>query len=245
MSTYETPIPGAFDYGQAMLAANTAYKTALTRLNQRRSATGRQYGYDMDIDPESGTVANMRVSASNPFGLYQSQRRQFAGLAEDAEQAGVERGIGFKGLGAQPMGRLQHEFAAGRYQLGEGLTSTMAGYQDEQNQAAYARDQAIYQAQLEAAREALMNRLFNPANHSQDQAPAYGDEGPTTTPSATAAALKSSIVAPTSGPYQGLVISPGSSIGARPGAKAPARLSAPAPVIPFGVRPMPKKKGGR
>jgi hypothetical protein len=95
-NTYDTNIPGATGangYADASLAANTAYKNTLARINQKRSSTLRQAGYLGDIDPTSGMLSNLRVDAYNPYGGLQSMLRGQAGDFQQAQYAAEDRGL--------------------------------------------------------------------------------------------------------------------------------------------------------
>jgi hypothetical protein len=167
MSTYSTPIPGVPQYGQAALAAKTAYQNALTRLNQRRGSLLRGAGFAGDIDSETGVVKNMRVDGSSVYGGLQQLNRSQAMRDEQAEWSGIERGLGAGGgLAAQQRNQTRFDFGREDADFAQALTESLAGMQDEQNQAAYQRDATLYQAQLEAARMAIQNGDFNQADFS-------------------------------------------------------------------------------
>ena len=171
---YESPIPGGVDYARAELEANNAYKQALARLNDQRMSSLRQFGYAANIDPSSGVLTNMHVDPNNPFGAYQQLLGNSADAADMARQQAFARGIGIRGLGAQDVQRTHRQFEAGSAQLGTSLTDTLKGYQDAQTTAAQERDRTLYEAKLEAARQAILNQLFNPANFEGVQYPEYG-----------------------------------------------------------------------
>jgi hypothetical protein len=161
---YTTPIPGATGYESATLAAKTAYQNALARLNQQRGDTLRQYGYAGDINKDTGVVDNLRVDANLPYGQYQQERQQHADQYQEARDAAQARGLGKGGLAGQAVSRLRYGFGADDAQLGQGLSGAISGFQDQQNQAAYSRDSALYDAQLQAARDAIAAQQFDPAN---------------------------------------------------------------------------------
>lgn len=163
---YTTPVPGASGYESATLAAKTAYQNALTRLNQERGDTLRQYGYAGDIDPTSGVVNNVRVDAGLPYGAYQQERQQHASQYENQRNATAERGIGRAGLAARSLMGLRNQFGADDAQLGQGLSGAISGFQDQQNTATYQKDSALADAQLQAARDAIAAQQFDPANVS-------------------------------------------------------------------------------
>lgn len=208
MSTYSTPIPGVPQYGQAALAAKAAYGNALARINQRRGSLLRSSGFAGDIDSESGVVRNVRVDGSNKYGALQQLNRGQAIRDEQARWAGVERGLGAGGgLAAQFRNQERFDFGREDADLATQLLGSLSGLQDEQNQAAYGRDAALYQAQLDAARSAIEQGAFNPAdltpsvrisdsdNTSTVRIPGEGTKpqatsSPYHTPAATPAALR-------------------------------------------------------
>lgn len=178
MATYSTPIPGIPQYGQAALLAKQAYQNALARLNQQRSGTLRRFGYRADIDPEHGVVRNLRIDPHNSFGLLQEANRSQANRAERAVGHFIERGLGAGGgLAAQAQKSLRHEFDREDTEIGTALTEALGGFQDQQSQAGYARDRALYEAELAAVRDALMERLFNPPDLTDLELPPYPDSG--------------------------------------------------------------------
>lgn len=184
MSTYDTPIPGVAQYGQAALTAKTAYQNALTRLNQQRSQTLRSYGFQGDINAATGVVQNVHTDPNNPYGQFQQLNAQQA----DAEQAAMfgaqERGLGTGGgLAAQIRNKVHSTFGGQDAALGQGLIDQLGQYQDQQNQAATSRDSALYQSELAAAQQAIQGGDFNPGDYSGIDWTAYGsgDAPPTDT----------------------------------------------------------------
>lgn len=135
---------------QAALLAKQAYGNALTRINQGRQQTLRQYGYQADFDENTGVANNLRVDPSNPYGAYQTMLRShsddFYGERDDL----IGRGIS-GGLRNAAMSKLRQRFGGDAAALGTSLTGTLAGFQGEQNEAKYDMDRSIYEAQLQAA----------------------------------------------------------------------------------------------
>ena len=163
---YDTNIPGAPGYMQAELMAKTAYQNALTRINSRRQDTLRQYGYQAQIDPTTGVLGSMSVDPNNPYGGFQQLLKTGAEGANAAVDDAVGRHLGHGGLAAQGLSRSKYDFGQASSDLGQRLTGTLAGLQDDQSSAAYQRDQALYQAQLDALRQAILDGMFNPADFS-------------------------------------------------------------------------------
>lgn len=189
---YSTPIPGVALYGQAAAAAQKAYAQALAQLNQNRGSLLRSYGYLGDIDSKTGTVKNVRVDPHNPYGQFQQLLRNSALASEAAVDDAVGRGI-HGGLAHQAESQVQYEHGMQSAQLGQALTDSLSQLQQEQSADAEARDQALYQAELDQLRTAMdtmaSNGSVNPAN---DAGLTYPDYGSSSTESAPAAARKPS-----------------------------------------------------
>lgn len=187
---YSTPIPGSPLYLQAEAAANKAYEQALALVNQRRSGTLRQYGYLGDIDPKTGTIKNVRVDPNNPYGELQQLLHSSALSSEQAVNDAVGRGI-HGGLAHQAEREVQFQHGAESAALGQSLTDALSQLQQEQNADLETRDQALYNAELDAARQAMdelaSNGSVNPANDTGLNIPDYGNLSETTAPKPGAA----------------------------------------------------------
>lgn len=193
MATYSTPIPGVAQYGQAALAAKTAYQNALARINQQRQSLLRQKGFLGDIDPTTGVAKNVRTDPGNQYGEFQLLNRSQAGRDQAAVESGVARGLGTGGgLAAQLRNRERFSFGQEDAALGESLVSGLAGLQDQQTQAAFERDSALREAELEAARMAIQNQDFNQADFSGLD---YADYGQNPSAPAPAPSTKTRAVA--------------------------------------------------
>lgn len=175
MSTYATNIPGASGYANASLLATNAYNNALARLNQKRMGTLRDYGYTADVNSGTGVLDNLRVDSSNPYGQYQSLLRSGASDSMAAQDNAAGRGL-HGGLAQQLQDDAKYTFGANSQQLGRGLNDTLGGYQDEQNTAAYSRDNALWQAQHQAELEANAAGAYNQGDYSGLDTGGYGDE---------------------------------------------------------------------
>lgn len=177
---YDTTIPGSALQAQANLAATTAYQNALAQINQRRTGLLRSYGYQGTIDPNSGTVTNLKVDPLNPYGAYQQLLHSSASASQQARDTAEGRGL-HGGLANQLARQVQYEHGAASSQLGQALTDALSGFQEEQLGAAQARDAALYQAQLDAARQAMLDLATQgalyPADYSGLDYPDYGDTG--------------------------------------------------------------------
>lgn len=173
---YDAPIPGAAGYATAALGAKTAYQNALTRINQKRSGTLRQYGYLGDVDQASGVVNNVRVDPYNQYGGLQTMLRNNALEQQNAEYTAEEHGL-HGGLAHKLASQARYNLGGQTAQLGSDFAGALGGYQDEQNQAAYSRDSALYEAELQAARDALAAGMFNPGDFSDVNYDTPADNG--------------------------------------------------------------------
>lgn len=175
MSTYDTPIPGADVYAQAELAAKTGYQNAVARLNQQRQDTLQQYGYLGDVDPNAGTISNLRVDPNNPYGQYQQLLRSSALEAQKAHDDAVGRGLG-GGLANQGETQSKYDFGQGSFTLGTNLQNALHGYDSTQTQAQTDENNSIMQAKLSALQAALQAQLA--AQQSQAAAAPVSQSAP-------------------------------------------------------------------
>ena len=192
MSTYDTPIPGAFGsngYANQTLNANDAYKKTLIRINQRRQDTYRQAGYLADVNPESGVSQNVRVDPYNAYGGLQSMLRNQANDFQQAQYAAEDRGL-HGGLAHKYDSELKYQHGAQSAQFGSGLLAAIGGLQDEQNQAAYLRDAALPQGEYDATQQSIADQAFNPGDYSGLTYPDYGTDPAAAPPKAQQVAAK-------------------------------------------------------
>jgi len=160
---YDTNVPGAAGYLQADLMAKTAYQNSLTRINGQRQQALQQAGYTGGIDPNNGTITGLSVDANNPFGGYQQLLKNGAVSAQAAQDAAQQRGLGHGGLAAQGMDAAKFDFGNASNSFGTQFQSILGDLQGQQSDAAYARDQALWSAQQQAAQQAIAAGDFNPA----------------------------------------------------------------------------------
>lgn len=177
-----TPIPGmsgSTGYAQTNLDATTAYQNTLARLNQKRLSTLQNYGYTGQVDPTNGTLSGISVDQHNPYGNLQQMLRGNAVQDQQAQWAAQDRGL-HGGLANQMVTNLKYDHGQASSQLGSALSDALAGFQDQQGQAAYTRDASLYAAEQQAAEYAMLNGLFNPAGNDNSGAvnasntPGYG-----------------------------------------------------------------------
>lgn len=177
-SPYDTNIPGAFGangYADQSLAANTAYKNALARINQKRLSTLRGAGYLGDIDPNSGVLSNLRVDGQNAYGGLQQMLRSQAGDFRSAQDSAEARGV-FGGLAHKADTELKYQHGGQAAQFGSDLAGSLGDLQDQQDQAAYSRDGSLASAEQAAAESAIEQQQFNPGDYSNLTYPGYGTD---------------------------------------------------------------------
>jgi hypothetical protein len=166
-----SPIPLASgDYATAAATANAAYSNALASINNQRQQALQSFGYTGTIDPTTGQLTNMQVDPNNPYGQYQQMLGQGA-ADQQAVQAGAEaRGLGSVlgprggGLAAQSLSNAKLAFGGQSAGLGENLMGTLGGLTEQQNQAQDTMNNALWQAELASAQNAIANQDFNPAD---------------------------------------------------------------------------------
>lgn len=166
-----SPIPLASgDYASAEAMANTAYQQALAQINSQRQSALSEYGYKGTIDPVTGTLTDMQVDPNNPFGQYQ---QMLAGGATDmatTQADNAARGLGATfgarggGLAAQGITADKLAFGANSANLGQALMGTLGDLQGQQTSAQETNDNALWQAELDAAQGAIQSQAFDPAN---------------------------------------------------------------------------------
>lgn len=161
MATYQTPIPGAAGYAGAAALAQRAYENAMARFNQQRADTLLKYGYRKDA------AGHLQVDANNELGQYQQMLKgeaaQNQGLTRAQAASGWGGSSGF--LGAQKE-NLSYAQGGEQLALGQNLQGDLTGISQNEQDAAYQRDAALYQAQEAAAQAAIQQRAFDPADYS-------------------------------------------------------------------------------
>lgn len=161
MSTYATSVPGAANYAQAQLLANTAYGNAMARLKQQRGNTLLKYGY------RQNQAGGYEVDPNNEYGSYQQLLKGEAGADEGLQRNQAASGWGGSSgfLGAQREG-LDYQKGAEQASLGQDLSGQLTDLSGQEQEAAYTRDASLYQAQLDAAQQAINDQNFNPGDYS-------------------------------------------------------------------------------
>lgn len=191
------PAPGASpiplqdgDYASAAALANAAYGHALAQINNQRQTALQQFGYAGTIDPTTGTITNMHFDPNNPYGQFQDMLRSHALDQAQAQNADLARGLGTfsgprgGGLAAQALTADKQSFGADSANLGQSLMSTLSDLQGQQQDAQDTNNNALWNAELASAQNAISNQDFNPADFSgiTDKGPAGSDYVPAKTP---------------------------------------------------------------
>ena len=173
------PIPNLGNYADIALQAKTAYQQALAQINSQRQGALRSFGYTAGIDPNTGMLTDMKVDPNNPYGQYEQMLNTHAQTSEQAKYSAEARGLGHGGLAAQGITAEQRSFGADASQLGQNLIAQLEGLQAQQQQAQTYND-ALYQAELAAARDAILNQQFNTPDASGASDGGFPGYDPTT-----------------------------------------------------------------
>jgi len=171
---YATAIPGADGYANADVLATNAYNKALTQINSNRLNTLSSYGYTGTVDPTTGVLGSVRIDPNSIYGNAQQLFHNQANEDRNAEFAAEDRGV-FGGLANQAKSELRYQHGAQRTQLGSNLQSALGDLDQQQQQAAEARDNALWEAQQTALQNEMQNeysqtisdlldQLLNPSN---------------------------------------------------------------------------------
>lgn len=184
---YQTAIPAADSYASADVLATNAYNKALSQINSNRLSTLTNYGYTGTVDPSTGVLGGVRIDPNSIYGQAQQLFHNQANEDKNAEFAAEDRGL-FGGLAHQAASELRYQHGAQRTALGGALQSSLSGLDTQQQQAAEARDNALWQAQQTALQNEMQNeysqtiqdlldQLLNPSSPTGN-----GDSSNTTSP---------------------------------------------------------------
>lgn len=169
-----SPISGVDSYAQAANAAKLAYQQAITKVGSNRQSLLRQYGYTAEIDPNTGSYSNLRVDPNNQYGDLQQMLRNQAQQDQQAEFGAEERGL-HGGLANQGASDLRYAHGAESSQFGTNLIGSMSDLDQQSLGAKQSYDDTLYNAQLDAARQALAAQMFDQADFSGLDYGPYGD----------------------------------------------------------------------
>lgn len=182
------PIPNIDIYARAEVMANNAYDKAVAQLNQNRLNTLTNYGYTGNVDPTTGVLSGVRVDPNAIHGQLQDLLHNQALEDQQATFAAQDRGL-LGGLAHQAGSEMRFQHGSQDTALGTNLTQALADYQSQQQDAAQAKNDALWQAEQTAANAATANQegesidqliasLGNPKDvKPADQTPVTGGSG--------------------------------------------------------------------
>lgn len=171
-----SPIPDTSGYESADVLAMNAYNNALAQINQQRLATLQQFGYKGTIDPATGTITGLGVDPNNPYGNLQQLLGTSADQSMQDAASNLARGL-HGGLANQAVTADKNVFGGQSSQLGTDLENQLEGFQNDQSNAAYTRDNALWQAEQTAAENAVSQGQFDQPSYTGTSVPEYGSPG--------------------------------------------------------------------
>lgn len=151
-----TQIPGGSQYARAALLANQQYKQRLSDLNRQRQQTMISSGYTGEIDPTTGLLKNFGVDPTSKYGGYQLLNRGQYQQGEEVYAQNIERGLGTGGgLAAQNLGNARFDWGRQDADFARGVQDQFSAFDRTQMDYMFDRDQALYNAELQAAQDAI------------------------------------------------------------------------------------------
>lgn len=173
----DSPVPGVSSYGQTADAAKLAYQQAVSKIGLNRQNLLRQYGYQADFDPTTGNYQNLRVDGNNLYGGLQQMLRSQSQDSMASQDNAIGRGL-HGGLAHQMESAGNYQHGAQDAQFGTQMVNDLSGQADDWRTAGENYNNALYEAQWQAAQQAISNGDFNPADYSGIDTPGYGDTNP-------------------------------------------------------------------
>lgn len=151
-----TTIPGGSQYARAALLANQQYKQRLSDLNRQRQQTMISSGYTGEIDPTTGLLKNFGVDPTSKYGGYQLLNRGQYQQGEEVRAQNIDRGLGTGGgLAAQNLGNARFDWGRQDADFARGIQDQFSAFDRTQMDYMFDRDQALYNAELQAAQSAI------------------------------------------------------------------------------------------
>lgn len=151
-----TKIPGGSQYARAALLANQQYKQRLSDLNRQRQQTMISSGYTGNIDPTTGLLKDFRVDPTSKYGGYQLLNRGQYQQGQEVTAQNIDRGLGTGGgLAAQNLGNARFEWGRQDADFARGIQDQFSAFDRTQMDYMFDRDQALYNAELQAAQSAI------------------------------------------------------------------------------------------
>jgi hypothetical protein len=180
MTVYATtPIPGSSVYRDQQQQALTAWQRARASLQTRTGQIWQQYGFKGEFDPETGSMRNVGVDVNNQYGDYQMMLGRQGSELDGADENAQERGLGGgPGLGSQMANKAR--FLQGRQHLdfARDFQNQQSDVQRDWQEGHAAYQQALFDAERNAARAAVGGRQFNEPPAEQPAGPVAPVVGP-------------------------------------------------------------------
>lgn len=160
--TQPSIIPDPVVYEGETAQALQAYQNALSAIAARRANTLQNYGMTAHVDA-NGNLTNYGIDPNNQYGAIQSLLSNEGSQLQALQHNAMDRGIGLKGLGAQPINQARFQGGAAQQQLGQQFVGEIGQEASDQYGATNAYNAAKLQAQRDAIVSAIQNGYFTPA----------------------------------------------------------------------------------
>lgn len=153
-SAYTTPIPGAASYLMTQNIAKKAYENALARINASRTNRLTAAGY------LQGANGQLTVNPNDPYGGLQMMLRNQAIDNQQVDNQNLQRGLR-GGLANQNISQARYQHGAESAQFGRSLQNDLGDLALNKSDAQTTYNSALWQAQLDAVRQAIAEQQFN------------------------------------------------------------------------------------
>jgi hypothetical protein len=167
-----TPAANAAGKVTQLTLAKDAYQKAIARIGNKRSQTLQQYGYRATGYDDLGNPTGLQVDQFNQFGEFQKMLHDDALLSMQAQDDAIGRGLGGAGLGNQAESEARYQHGERSYEMGRLFQNEFTGINEERLQADQEYAQAQWEAQRQAALDAIAAQQFGQPAYD---APAYPD----------------------------------------------------------------------
>lgn len=169
--------------------AKDAYSKAVARIGNKRNQTMQQYGYKATGYDNLGNPTGLQVDQYNQYGEYQQMLHDDALASMQATDDSIGRGLGGgPGLGNQAESAAAYAHGQRSYEMGRQFTNDFTDLQDQWLSATQDFAQAQWEAQRQAALDAINNQQFSPAPYDDP----YND--PTNTDTTTTTTTQKPVV---------------------------------------------------
>lgn len=152
----------------ALTLAKDAYQKAVAKIGTKRAQTMQQYGYRAAGYDDQGNPTGLQVDQYNQYGEFQKMLHDDALLSMQAQDDSVGRGLGAigGGLGNQAQSEAQYQHGERSYEMGRLFTNEMTGINEDRLGADQDYLQAQWEAQRQAALDAMAAQQWAPAGTS-------------------------------------------------------------------------------